>query len=150
MDQFTCILFHMHFMNADFLFPCRGFNLYPAIMADWQVQLRDLIVLRVIRVEIVFTVKFAVLINLAISCKPCFQGKFYYFLIQYRKGTRHTCADRACMCIRCSSELCGASAENFRFCGEFYMDLKSYDCFVLFHYLVPPSPGTAKEPRLVS
>ena len=34
--------------------------------------------------------------------------------------------------------------------GDCFMDFKSYDCFVLFHYLVPPSPGTAKEPRLVS
>ena len=47
----------------------RCLNLYPSIMADWQIQLGNLIVLRVIRIEIILSVKFTILIDLAVCCK---------------------------------------------------------------------------------
>ena len=150
MDQFACILFHMHLMDTYLFLSGRCLNLYPTIMADWQIQLRNLIVLRVIRIEIILSVKFTILIDLAICCDTGFQCKFYYFFIQYRQRPRHTGADRTGMCIRCSPEFRGASAENFCFCRKFYMDLKANDCFILFHAFLPPFSGAGKAPLTAS
>ena len=56
-------------------------NFYVTVAADWKIELGNLVVLWVVRIEIVLTVKFAVLMDLAVCCKTCFQGKLYYFLI---------------------------------------------------------------------
>ncbi len=68
-------------------------------MADWQIELRDLVVLWVIRVEIVLSVKLTVLIDMAVCRKTCLDGKLYHFFVEDRKRARHTGADRAGMGI---------------------------------------------------
>ena len=150
MNQFTGIFFHMHFMNADFFLSGRSFDLYPSIMTDWQIQLGNLVVLRVIRIKIVLSVKFAVLVDLAVCCKSGFQCKFYYLTVQNRQRTRHTGADRTGMCIRSATKLCRASAENLCFCCKFYMDFKANDCLILFHAFLPPFSGVGNTPLTAS
>ena len=81
MDQLTCVLLHMHLMDPHLFLSCFCLNFYKAIMADWKIQLGNLIVLRVVRVKIVLTVKFAVLIDAAVGGKSCTKGKLYYFFI---------------------------------------------------------------------
>ena len=49
MDQLSGILLHMDLMDPDGLFPALCLDLDPAVSADGQIQLGDLIVLRVIR-----------------------------------------------------------------------------------------------------
>ena len=54
-------------MNTNgFLTRC-SFDLHPAVPADWQIQLGNLVILRIIRIKIVFTVKLAKVIELADS-----------------------------------------------------------------------------------
>ena len=81
MDQLTGILLHMHLVNPHFFLTSLCLNFHKTVMADWQIQLGNLVILGVIRVKIVLTVKFAILINAAISSKSCTQGKFYYLFI---------------------------------------------------------------------
>ena len=150
MDQLTGILLHMHLMDTYSLFACGSLDLNSSVIANRQIQLRDLVVLGVIRVKIVLTVKLAVLMDMAICRKTCLDGKLYHFFIEDRKRSRHTGADRAGMCIWCTSELCGASAEDLCFCGKLHMHLKSYDCLILFHAFSPPSIAVPKSPRFFS
>ena len=54
MDQLTGILLHMDLMDAHSLFAAlRGLDLHTAVMADGQIQLRDLIILGIVRIEII-------------------------------------------------------------------------------------------------
>ena len=150
MDQLTGILLHMHLMDTYGLFACGSLDLNSSVIADRQIQLRDLVVLGVIRVKIVLTVKLTVLMDMTVCRKTCLDGKLYHFFVEDRKRARHTGADRAGMCIWCASEFCGASAEDLCFCGKLHMHLKSYDCLILFHAFSPPSIAVPKSPRFFS
>ena len=65
----------MDFMDTDGLFPA-GFrlDLYPSVMADWQIKLGNLI-------EIIFPVKFAVLIDLTVCCQTNCHGILYHLFV---------------------------------------------------------------------
>ena len=82
MNQLTCILLHMHLVDTYGLFACGSLDLNGSVIADWQIQLRDLVVLRIIRVKIVLTVKLAVLMDMAVCRKTCLDGKLYHFLLR--------------------------------------------------------------------
>ena len=82
MDQLAGILLHMDLMDTDGLFAAlRCLDLDTAVMADRQVQLGNLVVLRIVRVEVVLTVKFAVLVDLAVGGKTYSQCQLYDTLI---------------------------------------------------------------------
>ena len=138
MYQFTCILFHMDLMDPYEFLLALYFDLYLSVSADWVVQLRDLIVLWVIRIEIILTVKFTVLCDRTVGCKTDSNCFFYYPFIQYRKGTRHTGTDRTCMCIRCTTKCGTAAAEYLRLCRKLYMNLQTDHGFVYFTHLTDP------------
>ena len=115
MHQISGILLHMNLMDTnDLLSGCR-LDLDTAISADWQIQLGDLVVLRVIRVKIVFTVKFTILGNTAVCGDSHCHCIFDYLTVQHRKGTRHTGTDRTGMCVWCTAECRGTAAEDFCF-----------------------------------
>ena len=72
----------MDLMDTDSLFAAlRRLDLDTAVMTDRQVQLRNLVVLRIVRVEVVLTVKFAVLVDLAVGGKTYSQRQLYDTLI---------------------------------------------------------------------
>ena len=83
MDQLSGILLHMNLMDSDFLLSCPRFNLYLTIAADRQIQLGNLIILRIIRIKIILTVKFTILGNRAVRSKSDRYGIFEYLFIQY-------------------------------------------------------------------
>ena len=81
MHQFSGIFLHMNFMNTNgFLTRC-SFDLHPAVPADWQIQLGNLVILRIIRIKIVFTVKLAILCNAAVSGKTNCNRILYHLFI---------------------------------------------------------------------
>ena len=81
MDQLSGILLHVDLMNADFLLSRCGVNLDISIVADRQIQLGNLIVLRVVRVEIVLPVEFAELVDFAVCSQSDAQGVIDNLLI---------------------------------------------------------------------
>ena len=66
MNQLSGIFLHMNFMNTNFLFTGRRVDRDIAVVADREIQLGNLVVLRVIRVKIVFPVKFTELVDTAV------------------------------------------------------------------------------------
>ena len=55
--------------------------LNAAIPTDWQIKLGNLIVLRIIRIKIIFTVKFTVLCDGTVCCKSDCNGILYHLFI---------------------------------------------------------------------
>ena len=115
MDQFTGILLHMHLVNADLFLAHGSVHHQPAVVANGHIKLRNLVVLRVIRIEIVFPVKTAVLVDTAVCRKAKSQCIFHHLFVENRKASGHSRADRAGVGVGRTSEFCGASAENL--CG---------------------------------
>ena len=73
----------MHLVNANLFLLLSDFDLYISVSCDWKIQLRDLIVLWVIRIEIVLTVEFAYLRDLTVRCKTDGSSVFYYLFILF-------------------------------------------------------------------
>ena len=107
-------------------------NFYVTVAADWKIELGNLVVLWVVRIEIVLTVKLAVLSDCAVCCKTYCCRIFHNLLIEYRKRTWHSGTYRTCMCIWRTAESCAASTENLCSCGKFYMNFETNDGFILF------------------
>ena len=75
----------MDLVDADRLFAGSRLDLHAAVAADRQIQLGNLIVLRVIRVKIVLAVKFTILGNRTVRRKSDCHRIFHHLLVQYRK-----------------------------------------------------------------
>ena len=106
----------MDLVDADRLFAGSRLDLHAAVAADRQIQLGNLIVLRVIRVKIVLAVKFTILGDRTVRRKSDCHRIFHHLLVQYRKGSRHTGAHRAGVAVGRSAKGCRAAAENFCLC----------------------------------
>ena len=151
MDQFSCIFFHMHLMDPDFFRTCRCLNLQESIVTDGKIKLGNLVVLRIVRIKIILSVKFTVLVDLAVGRQTQGQSVFYHLFIQYRKGPGKSCAYRTGMSIGSSPELSRAAAENLGFCRKFYMDFQSDDRLILFfHYPSSFANARGKSPLIFS
>ena len=135
MNQLTSILLHMDLMDTDLLRTCRSLDLHISIAADRIVQLRDLIVLWVIRIKIVFTIKFTILSNGTVRSKSYGSCILNDLLIQHWQRTRHTGTHRAGMGVGCSSKFCTAGAEDLGLSCKFYMNLQTDDGLILFAHL---------------
>ena len=137
MNQFTGILLHMDFVDTHRL--CIGAavlsrhpDLNRAIPADGQIQLRDLIVLRVIGIEIIFSVEFTILCDGTIHRKTYCHRIFYHLFIQHGERSRHTGTYRAGVGVGSAAERRGTAAEYFRLRGKLYMNFQTDDGFILF------------------
>ena len=141
MDKLARILLHVNLMNSN-LFNTALFRLdfNIAVSANRQIELGNLIVLWVIRVKIIFPVKFAVSRDVTVRCKSDVNSIFQHLSVQYRKGARHTGADRTGMGIGRAPECSGTAAENLCPGCKLNMHLKSYDSFILlFHLFALPT-----------
>ncbi len=137
-NQLSGILLHMNLMNTNFPRTRGRLDLDKAIVADGQIQLRNLIILRIIRIKIILAVKFAELVNLAVGRQPHRHRVLHDLLIQYRKRPRHTGADRAGVRVRSRAERGRASAEDLGLRRQLYMNLQSNDCLILLRHIIHP------------
>ena len=129
-------------MDADFLLSISHFNLHITISGNRKIELRYLIILRIIRIKIILSFKFTILVNSTLSRNSNCRRIFYNLLIQNRKRARHTRTYRACMRIRSASELRTAPTEYLGLCCKLNMHFKSYDCFILFTHGSAPNLST--------
>ena len=81
MHQLTGILLHMDLMDSDSLLAGSRLDLNATVAADWQIQLGNLIVLWIIRIEIILPVKFTILGNTAVCGKTNRNRILYHLLI---------------------------------------------------------------------
>ena len=76
----------MNLMDSHSLFAAiSSLYLNASIMADWMVELLNLVVLWVIRVKIILSVKFAILCNSTVCGNTYCCGIFNNLFIKYRK-----------------------------------------------------------------
>ena len=136
MNQLSCILLHVNLMDTNFLGTSFCLDFHIAVPANGRVQLRNLVILGVIRIEIILPVKFAVTGDGTIGGQTHGHSVLYHFLIQHRQGTGHTGTHRTGMGVGRSSKCGAAGAENLGFSGQLYMDLQTDDGLILFtHFL---------------
>ena len=76
MDELTRILLHMDLLDADLLRPFLALHLHMPPSADGQIELRNLIGLRQVGVEIILAVKFGIPRDVAAERKACAHRKF--------------------------------------------------------------------------
>ena len=139
MYQLSCILFHMDLMDSHTFGSGGRFDLHMAVPAYGQIELGNLIVLRVIRVKIVFSVELAVSGDRTARCQAHTDGVFHNLFVQDGQGAGHPCAYRAGMGVGSASEGGGTAAEDFSSGSQFHMNLQADYCFILFcHFLMPP------------
>ena len=136
MDQLSCVLLHVDLVNPHLLLTGRCLDFHETVVADREVELGDLVVLRIVGVKIVFPVKPAVLIDFTVHCQPHRQSVFHHLPVEDGKRTRHSGADRTGVGIGRSAKLRGAGTENLRFRGKLHMDLQSDDCLILSAHLL--------------
>ena len=140
-NELSGILFHMDLVNSDllFLFIRPGFDLHIAIAADREIQLGDLIVLRIIRIEVILPVKLTILIDLAVGGQAYCGRILHHLSVEYRQRARHPCAHRAGVGIGSTAELCAAGTEDLCFRSQLHMDFQPDYGFILFcHFTSPP------------
>ena len=136
-NQLSGVLLHMNLMDADLLAAVLRLDLHIAVPADRRVKLGNLIVLGVIRIKIVFPVKFAVAGNLAVGSQPHCHGIFHDLFVQHRKGTGHAGAHRAGVGVGRSSELRAAGAENLRLRSQLHMNFQTDHGLILLTHCLP-------------
>ena len=88
--------------------------------------------MRVIGIEIIFSVKFTILCDGTIRRKTYCHRIFYHLFIQHGKRSRHTGTYRTGVGIGSATERCGTAAEYFRLRGKLYMNFQTNYCFILF------------------
>ena len=135
MYQLSGILFHMNLVDSDAFFPSVHLNVHMTIAADWKIKLRNLVILRIVRIEIVFPVKFTMTGYGTVCSQTYCRRIFHNLLIQHRKRTRHSGTDRTGMGIRRTAEGSAAATENLCFCRQLHMDFQSDDGFILSAHL---------------
>ena len=112
MHQLACILLHVNTGDADALLALGSLNIHIAMLADWQIILGCLPVLRQVRIIIILAVKLGEIVNLAVQGKTCLDGKLQHPFIQHRQYPRQAKADRAYMGIMLRAEGGCTAAEN--------------------------------------
>ena len=81
MDQLSGILLHMDLMDPHKLLSLLRLDLYLTVSADGQIQLGNLIVLRVIGIKIILTIEFTILRDVAVGGKTYRYRVFQHLLV---------------------------------------------------------------------
>ena len=139
MQQFACVLFDMDTGHADAFHFAVNHDIQIAFAAKRYFCLRDLVCLRQVRIEVVFSVLFAHAVDLAVHCVSHLDRILHNLFIQGRKCSRHTHADRADLAVDFQTERIAAVTVNFGFCIQFSVDFQSNDHFIIFHLFRPPA-----------
>ncbi len=112
-QQLAGILLEMNALKTHALGLSIHLKIDIAVLTDRHIKLRNLICLRQIWIEIILSVGFAELIDVAMRSNTHLRGIMYDLFVQNGQCTRLTGADRADMCIDLCAEGCAAAAEYF-------------------------------------
>ena len=133
MYGFPRILLQMEALNANtnrlaYITVCiNRQNINLALTDDGMFKLANLIALRQINIEIIFTVKAREQINLRVQPKARANGLLDAKLIHHRQHARHARINKADLCIRLRAIFRGRAREELRVRGDLRMYLKTKD-----------------------
>ena len=100
---------------------------HATLYAKRLIVLRDLIILRHIRIEIIFTVETGMSVHLAIQGQGSSHAHFYSAFVQNRQGTRKAEANRTSIRIGRIPKLRGTAAKNFRLGKQLSVNFQTDD-----------------------
>lgn len=102
------------------MYPLRfavGDDVKVSALGDGMFVLRDLVGLRQVGVEVVFTVEARVVLDVAVEAKPHFYREVHRVVVDDRQRAGHGEADRADVGVRRRADVVrGAAAEEFCLC----------------------------------
>ena len=127
MHQLAGILLDVDARNADALLLAVDIDVDVAVLTERMIELRDLVCLRQIGIEIVLSVHFREMCDLAVEHHARARRKFDDLLVEHRQCTRHTHADRTAARIRLAAVIGGAVAEYFGLGTQLDVYLKTDD-----------------------
>ncbi len=123
------VLLHMRAANAHALDAAGDIKIEIAVVAQGQIVLADLIVLRLVGIEIVLAVHLRPARDFAVECEPDGDRRLDHRLVQRRQDTGHAEADRADVRVRRCMEIVLAAAKHFGSRTDLDVDFQSDDGF---------------------
>ena len=78
-------------MNPDSFFSLCRINRHISVIADWKIQLGNLVILRIVRIKIVFPVKFAESMDFTVHGKSAFNAYSTTFLFRTGREPAFRC-----------------------------------------------------------
>jgi len=146
-DELARILLHVRPGDADGFFSAVHLNLNFAVFGNRQFELRNLISLGQVGIEVIFSGKLIALVDSEIAGQRQLDGVMDNLPVQHGQGPGHAETDRAGMGIGRRAECGGAAAENFTLSLHLGMDFqadysfKFHDIFVLVNLLLQALSG---------
>ena len=110
--QLAGVLLHVDAGDADGPAAAVHLDLHPAVLADGQLELGDLVALGQVRVEIVLAGEAVFPVQGRSGGQPQLDGRLHHLAVEYRQGTGHAQADRAGVGVGRGAERGGAAAED--------------------------------------
>ena len=136
--QLAGILLHVHLVDADDLFLAAGQpDGHLAVGGDGQVELRDLVCLGQVGVEVVLAVELVVASDVAVQRQSGLGRIAHDRLVHNGQCAGHTGAHRAAVGVGRAAEGGGAGAEDLRPGGQLHMGLQADHSFPS-HVTSPP------------
>ena len=136
--QLACVLLQVDPVDADHLVLPVHPDVHMAVQTHGTWHLGDLVRLGQIRVEIVLSVEFAVLVDLAVHGIACLDDVFHRLPVQNGQGTGQSGAYRTAAGIGLAAEFRRTGAEHLGFGQKLGVDLQA-DGGVQSHFAAPPS-----------
>ena len=115
-----------------------GIIIHGAGLAHGQVELRDLIGLGQVGIEVVFAVGLAETVDFTAKGRAHAHAGIHDRSVQHGQDAGKAHANRAAVGVRLRPELVFAGAEYFRFGVQFRVDLQTHDKLILSHARSPP------------
>ena len=121
-----------------FAFTIFEVDVQPAMLADRQLELGDLVALGQVRVEIVFACEDRAWCDLAVGRQAGFNGKLYDLLVEDGQGAGQAETNRAGLRVGCLAEIFRAAAKNLGVGGQLDMHFQADDSFVTLAHILSP------------
>ena len=132
MHALAGVLFHVQPRDADAARAALAVaDVEPAVLRQRLVELRDLVALRRVRIEVILPREDALFIHRAMQRGGREHGKLHRLAVQHRQRTRQPQADGAAMRIGLATVAINAAAERLRLRQELHMHFKPDDGLIL-------------------
>ena len=133
MDVFAGVILHMDTGDADLLRAVLGFDFQPAVLADGQVELGNLVAGREIRIEVVLAGENGALVDVAVRGQTHQGGVMHGLGIDPGQGPGHAGTDLAGIGVRRLAESIRTGAEQLGLGRKLNMHLEADDGFIIRH-----------------
>ena len=141
MDVLARVVFHVDAGDADAaLFPVDR-DVEPAVLAEGKLELRNLVVLGHVGVEIVFPGELRALIDGRVDGERHARGVFHGLAVEHGQNAGHSGANFADIGVGLVAEGIGAGTEKLAGSGQVHVHFQADDSLVCGHGVLPDDSG---------